>query len=286
MTILDGKKLSEKIKLELSVEASNLKNDGIEPALAVILIGDDPASATYVRMKEKSCEKCNIKSIMHRLNENTTEAELLALIDILNHDYSVDGILVQLPLPKHINTNRVLESILPSKDVDGFHAFNVGRLVEDLDGFVPCTPLGVMRLLEEYDINPTGLNACVIGASNIVGKPMFNLLLNVRATISICHSKTKNLSFYTKNADLIIVGVGIPNLLKADMIKKDAIVIDVGINRLANGKLVGDVDFENVAPLCSYITPVPGGVGPMTIAMLLSNTIKSAKIRLNKIGHK
>lgn len=286
MTILDGKKLSEKIKLELSVEASNLKNDGIEPALAVILIGDDPASATYVRMKEKSCEKCNIKSIMHRLNENTTEAELLALIDILNHDYSVDGILVQLPLPKHINTNRVLESILPSKDVDGFHAFNVGRLVEDLDGFVPCTPLGVMKLLEEYDINPTGLNACVIGASNIVGKPMFNLLLNVRATISICHSKTKNLSFYTKNADLIIVGVGIPNLLKADMIKKDAIVIDVGINRLADGKLVGDVDFENVAPLCSYITPVPGGVGPMTIAMLLSNTIKSAKIRLNKIGHK
>lgn len=279
MQILDGKALSDKIKIELKQESILLNEKGIFPALAVILVGDDPASQTYVNTKEKACGVAGIRSIMHKMPSSTSQKELLDIITSLNLDSSVDGILVQLPLPKHIDTNAVIEAIDPKKDVDGFHPFNVGRLMAGLDGFVPCTPFGVMRLLEEYKINVRGLDACVIGASNIVGKPMMNLLLNASATVEICRSSTKNLCEHTKRADLIVVGVGKINLLTADMVKEGAIVIDVGINRNAEGKIVGDVDFAGVAPKCSFITPVPGGVGPMTIAMLLENTIKSAKNR-------
>lgn len=279
MQLLNGKALSDTIKSELKVESDQLAKEGIYPALAVILVGDDPASHTYVNSKEKSCTASGIKSIVHRLRATTSQDELLALIDTINNDASIDGILVQLPVPKHIDTSKIIEAIKPSKDVDGFHPYNVGRLMAGLDGFVPCTPYGVMKLLEAYHINPRGMDACVIGASNIVGKPMMNLLLNASATVEICRSSTRNLKEHTLRADIIVVGVGKINLLTADMVKEGAIVIDVGINRTSEGKIVGDVDFENVAPKCSFITPVPGGVGPMTIAMLLTNTVKSAKQR-------
>ena len=279
MQILDGKTLSEKIKNLLKDETTQLKNRGVEPALAVILVGNDPASATYVRSKERACEAVGIKSLMYRLDENTTQNELLELVKKLNDDNGVDGILVQLPLPCGLNSDEILETISPSKDVDGFHALNVGKLSQNVEGFVPCTPFGVMKILEEYSINPKGLEVCVIGRSNIVGKPMMNLLLNAGATVTVCHSKTKDLTAHTKRADLIVVGVGKIGVLNGDMVKDGAIVIDVGINRNSEGKIVGDVDFDSTAPKCSYITPVPGGVGPMTIAMLLSNTIQSAKNR-------
>ncbi|WP_170018479.1 bifunctional methylenetetrahydrofolate dehydrogenase/methenyltetrahydrofolate cyclohydrolase FolD [Campylobacter sp. RM16190] len=282
MILLDGKAVSAKMKERVKNEAVKLKNSGVEPALAVILVGEDKASQTYVASKEKACHACDIKSIMHRLPEQTTQSELLALIDLLNLDDSIDGILVQLPLPKHINTDKILESISPNKDVDGFHAINVGKLSSGLDGFVPCTPLGIMEILKEYDIDVSGKNACVIGRSNIVGKPMANLLLNASATVTVTHSKTKNLKEICKNSDILVAAIGKPFFVTEDMVKDGAIVIDVGINRLDDGRLVGDVDFDSVAPKCSYITPVPGGVGPMTIAMLLSNTIKSAKNRVKK----
>ena len=281
MQLLDGKALSEKIKQELKNESEILTQKGITPCLAVILVGDDPASQTYVNSKEKSCQSAGIASIVKRLPASTSEKELLQIIDTLNNDTTVDGILVQLPVPKHIDSTKIIEAINPKKDVDGFHPFNVGRLMAGLDGFVPCTPFGVMKLLEAYNINVRGMDTCVIGASNIVGKPMMNLLLNASATVEICRSSTKNLKEHTLRADLIVVGVGKINLLTADMVKEGAIVIDVGINRNSEGKIVGDVDFANVAPKCSFITPVPGGVGPMTIAMLLANTVKSAKQRLN-----
>ena len=279
MKILDGKAVSLKVKESVKVRADELKKFGIEPTLAVVLVGEDKASQTYVRAKEKACNEYGIKSVAHRLNENTTQNELLALINVLNLDDSIHGILVQLPLPKHIDTNVVLAAIDPRKDVDGFHAVNVGKLVSGLDGFVPCTPLGVMEILKEYGIEVAGLNAVVIGRSNIVGKPMANLLLNASATVTVTHSKTKNLKEICKNADLIVTAIGKPFFLKADMVKDGAVVVDVGINRLDDGRLVGDVDFENVAPKCSYITPVPGGVGPMTIAMLLNNTILAAQAK-------
>ena len=279
MKILDGKAVSLKVKESVKVRADELKKFGVEPTLAVVLVGEDKASQTYVRAKEKACNKYGIKSVAHRLSENTTQNELLALINVLNLDDSIHGILVQLPLPKHIDTNVVLAAIDPRKDVDGFHAVNVGKLVSGLDGFVPCTPLGVMEILKEYGIDVAGLNAVVIGRSNIVGKPMANLLLNASATVTVTHSKTKNLKEICKNADLIVAAIGKPFFLKADMVKDGAVVVDVGINRLDDGRLVGDVDFEEVAPKCSYITPVPGGVGPMTIAMLLNNTILAAQAK-------
>ena len=282
MKILDGKAVSLKVKESVKVRADELKKFGIEPTLAVVLVGEDKASQTYVRAKEKACNEYGIKSVAHRLSENTTQNELLALINVLNLDDSIHGILVQLPLPKHIDTNVVLAAIDPRKDVDGFHAVNVGKLVSGLDGFVPCTPLGVMEILKEYGIEVAGLNAVVIGRSNIVGKPMANLLLNASATVTITHSKTKNLKEICKNADLIVAAIGKPFFLKADMVKDGAVVVDVGINRLDNGRLVGDVDFDEVAPKCSYITPVPGGVGPMTIAMLLNNTILAAQAKIAK----
>ena len=279
MKILDGKAVSLKVKESVKVRADELKKFGVEPTLAVVLVGEDKASQTYVRAKEKACNEYGIKSVAHRLSENTTQNELLALINVLNLDDSIHGILVQLPLPKHIDTNVVLAAIDPRKDVDGFHAVNVGKLVSGLDGFVPCTPLGVMEILKEYGLDVAGLNAVVIGRSNIVGKPMANLLLNASATVTVTHSKTKNLKEICKNADLIVAAIGRPFFLKADMVKDGAVVVDVGINRLDDGRLVGDVDFENVAPKCSYITPVPGGVGPMTIAMLLNNTILAAQAK-------
>lgn len=277
MILLDGKSLSAKITEELKQKNEELKKDGIQACLAVILVGDDEASQTYVNNKAKACEFCGIKSLVYKLDESTTQNELLALIKTLNYDDSVNGILVQLPLPKHINKDLVLESIASSKDVDGFHPINVGYLNSGLEsGFLPCTPLGVMRLLKAYDIKLEGLDCVVIGASNIVGRPMATLLLNAGASVSICHLKTKSLSFYTQRADLIITATGCANLLKADMIKEGAIIVDVGINRIGN-VLVGDVDFKEVSKKASFITPVPGGVGPMTIAMLLENTIKSAR---------
>ena len=282
MKILDGKAVSLKVKESVKVRADELKKFGVEPTLAVVLVGEDKASQTYVRAKEKACNEYGIKSVAHRLSENTTQNELLALINVLNLDDSIHGILVQLPLPKHIDTNVVLAAIDPRKDVDGFHAVNVGKLVSGLDGFVPCTPLGVMEILKEYSIDVAGLNAVVIGRSNIVGKPMANLLLNASATVTVTHSKTKNLKEICKNADLIVAAIGKPFFLKADMVKDGAVVVDVGINRLDDGRLVGDVDFDEVAPKCSYITPVPGGVGPMTIAMLLNNTILAAQAKIAK----
>lgn len=282
MKILDGKAVSLKVKESVKVRADELKKFGIEPTLAVVLVGEDKASQTYVRAKEKACNEYGIKSVAHRLSENTTQNELLALINVLNLDDSIHGILVQLPLPKHIDTNVVLAAIDPRKDVDGFHAVNVGKLVSGLDGFVPCTPLGVMEILKEYGIDVAGLNSVVIGRSNIVGKPMANLLLNASATVTVTHSKTKNLKEICKNADLIVAAIGKPFFLKADMVKDGAVVVDVGINRLDDGRLVGDVDFDEVAPKCSYITPVPGGVGPMTIAMLLNNTILAAQAKIAK----
>ncbi|EAH7648425.1 TPA: bifunctional methylenetetrahydrofolate dehydrogenase/methenyltetrahydrofolate cyclohydrolase FolD [Campylobacter jejuni] len=282
MTLLDGKALSAKIKEELKEKNQFLKSKGIESCLAVILVGDNPASQTYVKSKAKACEECGIKSLVYHLNENTTQNELLALINTLNHDDSVHGILVQLPLPDHICKDLILESIISSKDVDGFHPINVGYLNLGLEsGFLPCTPLGVMKLLKAYKIDLEGKDAVIIGASNIVGRPMATMLLNAGATVSVCHIKTKDLSLYTRQADLIIVAAGYVNLLRSDMVKEGVIVVDVGINRLESGKIVGDVDFEEVSKKSSYITPVPGGVGPMTIAMLLENTVKSAKNRLN-----
>ena len=282
MKILDGKAVSLKVKESVKVRADELKKFGVEPTLAVVLVGEDKASQTYVRAKEKACNEYGIKSVAHRLSENTTQNELLALINVLNLDDSIHGILVQLPLPKHIDTNVVLAAIDPRKDIDGFHAVNVGKLVSGLEGFVPCTPLGVMEILKEYGIDVAGLNAVVIGRSNIVGKPMANLLLNASATVTVTHSKTKNLKEICKNADLIVAAIGKPFFLKADMVKDGAVVVDVGINRLDDGRLVGDVDFDEVAPKCSYITPVPGGVGPMTIAMLLNNTILAAQAKIAK----
>ena len=277
MTILDGKKLSQKIRQQVKEEAEKLKTEGITPGLAVILVGNDPASQVYVGMKAKACKESGIYSIVHEFPETITEKELLDTIERINQNPNIHGLLIQLPLPKHIDTTKVLEAVDPAKDVDGFHPYNVGRLVAGLDSFAPCTPLGVMELFKEYNIDVKGLDACVVGASNIVGKPMQALLLNEFATVDICHIETKDLKAHTKRADIVIVGVGKINLITEDMVKDGAIVVDIGINRTEDGKLVGDVDFENVSKKASYITPVPGGVGPMTIAMLLKNTVKAAK---------
>jgi len=282
MQLIDGKSLANKVQASVSAEVEQLKQEkNIVPGLAVILIGDDPASHAYVKMKAKACEKVGFYSITHHMPDTISQDEIIATIDMMNNNPRIDGILVQLPLPKHVDTDKILEVINPKKDVDGFHAYNVGRLVTNLDSFVACTPLGVMKMFEAYDISLKGQDVCVVGASNIVGKPMAALLLNADATVTVTHIHTKNLKAHTSRADIIVVGVGVPDLIKADMVKEDAIVIDIGINRLEDGSLVGDVDFKNVSDKCAYITPVPGGVGPMTIAMLLSNTLKAAKGRLS-----
>ena len=283
MQILDGKALAQKIEKNVASEVVKLKeNSGRTPGLAVILVGQDPASQAYVSMKKKACDRVGFYSVSHEMPEDISQDAIENTIMMMNQNPNIDGILVQLPLPPQIDTTKILELVDPAKDVDGFHPYNVGRLVTNLNGFVPCTPLGVMKLFEEYNIDVKGKNCCVVGASNIVGKPMANLLLNADATVEICHIFTDDLKKHTLQADIILVGVGVINLIKEDMIKEGAVVIDIGINRANNGKLVGDVDFEHVAPKCSYITPVPGGVGPMTIAMLLSNTLKAAKTNAGK----
>ena len=279
MQILDGKALSKKIEQKVTTEVEYLKSKtGLVPGLAVILVGNDPASSAYVNMKKKACDRVGFYSVTHEMPENISQETIENTITMMNQNPSIDGILIQLPLPPQIDTTKILELVDPSKDVDGFHPYNVGRLATNLDGFVPCTPLGVMELLNEYEIDVKGKNCVVVGASNIVGKPMAALLLNADATVEICHIFTDDLKKHTLDADIILVGVGVINLIKEDMVKDGAIIIDIGINRAENGKLIGDVDFANVSEKCSYITPVPGGVGPMTIAMLLSNTLKAAQI--------
>jgi len=280
MQLIDGKTLAQKVQHSVAKQVETLKQEkNIVPGLAVILVGDDPASHAYVNMKAKACEKVGFYSITHNMPDTISQDEIIATIEMINANPRIDGILVQLPLPKHIDTEKILEVIDPQKDVDGFHVCNVGRLVTGMESFVPCTPLGVMQMFEAYDIDLEGKDVCVVGASNIVGKPMASLLLNANATVTLTHIYTKDLKAHTSRADIVVVGVGVPGLIKEDMVKEGAIVIDIGINRLENGKLVGDVDFETVSKKCAYITPVPGGVGPMTIAMLLSNTLKSAQQR-------
>ncbi len=281
MQLIDGKALARKVQDSVSTGVEQLKQEkNIVPGLAVLLIGDDPASHAYVKMKAKACEKVGFYSITHNMPDSISQNEIISTIEMMNDNPRIDGILVQLPLPKHIDTDKILEVIDPKKDVDGFHPYNVGRLVTGLDGFIACTPLGIMKMFEEYKIDLKGKDVCVVGASNIVGKPMASLLLNADATVTVTHIFTKDLKAHTSKADIVVVGVGVPGLIKEDMVKDGAIVIDIGINRIEDGSLVGDVDFANVSPKCSYITPVPGGVGPMTIAMLLSNTLKAAKGRI------
>ena len=280
--ILDGKALSEKIRGQLKGEIEELKEkSGREPALAVVLVGNDPASEIYVRNKIKACQKIGIRSIDKKLPANITQGELNSIVRKLNEDETVDGIIVQLPLPRHLSCREVINYISPEKDVDGFHPVNVGKAVLGLydEGLMPCTPAGVMKFFEEYNIELEGKNAVMVGHSNIVGKPLANMLLNANATVSICHIYTKDLAHYTRNADILCVATGVPHLIKEDMVKEGVVVIDIGISRV-NGKIVGDVDFEGVKEKAAAITPVPGGVGPMTITMLLYNTVKAFKMRM------
>lgn len=274
---LDGKELAKKIRMELKKEVSELKNQNIFPKLAVIMVGDDSSSKIYVRNKSNACEEVGIEYEEYLLKEETEMEELLDLIDKLNNDPTIHGILVQSPIPKHLDINKAFRTISEKKDVDGFHPINVGKLCLGQNTFVSCTPFGIMKILEEYNIEIEGKNAVIIGRSNIVGKPMLQCLMSKNATVTVCHSKTKNLPEIVKNADIVVAAIGKAKFVKEDMIKKDAVVIDVGINRGADGKLCGDVDFEGVSKKASYITPVPGGVGPMTIAMLMNNIVKAAK---------
>ncbi|MBQ3124919.1 MAG: bifunctional methylenetetrahydrofolate dehydrogenase/methenyltetrahydrofolate cyclohydrolase FolD [Clostridia bacterium] len=276
--LLMGKEVSDRIKDEMKTEVENLKKAGINPGLAVILVGEDPASKVYVSNKKKACEYIGINSFEYKLPEETTEAELLELIDKLNNDNTVSGILCQLPVPKHINEESIINAIDPKKDVDAFHPVNVGKIMTGNYDFVPCTPAGVMELIKESGIDVTGKECVVVGRSNIVGKPMSMLLLHKNGTVTICHSKTTDLKEKTKSADILVAAVGIPNFITGDMIKPGAVVIDVGINRIAPKTLVGDVDFATAEPVAGAITPVPGGVGPMTIAMLMKNTLKAAEL--------
>ena len=274
--IIDGKKISTEIKDELKEQVAQLKAEGVEVTLAVVKVGENPASAVYVRNKEKACEYIGINSKKIEMPEETTEEELLKLVDDLNTDPAINGILVQLPLPKHIDENKILLAIDPMKDVDGFHPANVGELVIGGEGFISCTPAGVIELLKRSDVEIEGKNCVVIGRSNIVGKPMALLLLQENATVTVAHSKTKNLQEVTSKADILVVAIGKPKKITADYVKEGAVVIDVGIHRNENNKLCGDVDFDSVEPVASAITPVPGGVGPMTIAMLMNNCVEAA----------
>ena len=278
MQLLDGKALAKKMEEKISLESKEFKQKtGRIPGLAVILVGHDPASQAYVGMKKKACDRAGFYSVSHEMPDDISQEAIIKTIEMMNQNPNIDGILIQLPLPSHIDTTKILEVVSPSKDVDGFHPYNVGRLATGLHGFVPCTPLGVMELLAEYAIDPKGKNCCIVGASNIVGKPMAALLLNANATVEICHIFTDDLKKHTLAADIVLVGAGVVNLIKEDMITEGTIVVDIGINRTSDGRLVGDVDFDAVAPKTAYITPVPGGVGPMTITMLLSNTLKAAQ---------
>lgn len=281
MHLLNGKELAQKLQQEMTREVTELKEKGLQPGLAVILVGEDPASQVYVRNKERAANNIGMYSVVYRLPETTSEADLIAKIEELNHDDKVHGILVQLPLPKHINEDLVLDTIDPAKDVDGFHPMNLGNLFAGKPTMIPCTPAGIMELIKLSGIDLAGKNAVIIGRSNIVGKPMAHLLLQANATVTICHSKTKDLPKVAKQADVLVVAIGRANFVTADFVKEGAVVIDVGINRDENNKLTGDVKFDEVAPLTSYITPVPGGVGPMTITMLMRQTIDAAKRKEN-----
>ena len=280
--IIDGKLVSASVRASVAAEVLSLKEQGIAPTLAVILVGNDPASAVYVKNKQKACIETGITPIQITMPEETAESELLAKIDELNADSTVHGILVQLPLPKHISEKNVIERISPKKDVDAFTHDSVGRIVEGKYSFLPCTPAGIMKLLEYYNVDIQGKECVIVGRSNIVGKPMALLMLNASGTVTVCHSKTKNLSEVTKRADILVVAVGKAEFVTADMVKDGAVVVDVGINRMPDGKLKGDVEFEGVSKVASLITPVPGGVGPMTISMLMQNTLWAAKSTLEE----
>ncbi|MGN1087023.1 MAG: bifunctional methylenetetrahydrofolate dehydrogenase/methenyltetrahydrofolate cyclohydrolase FolD [Porcipelethomonas sp.] len=281
--LISGKEVSSKVKAEVREETAELVKKGIKPGLAVVIVGNDPASRVYVNSKKKACEEVGFRSFEYALPEETTQEELLELVSKLNNDDSVDGILCQLPLPEQIDENAVINAIKPDKDVDAFHPFNVGKIMIGDFAFLPCTPAGVMELIDSTGVDISGKSCVVIGRSNIVGKPMSMLLLHRNGTVTICHSRTKNLAEICRNADILVAAVGKANFVTADMVKDGAIVIDVGMNRLENGKLCGDVDFENVEKKAGYITPVPGGVGPMTIAMLMKNTLTAAKMHNNLI---
>ena len=286
--LLDGKAVSERIKLEIAdIVKERVARGGKQPHLAAILVGNDGASQTYVGHKERSCAQVGFKSTIIRMDETTTEEELIKTIEEINNNSDIDGLIVQLPIPKHINETRVLETIAPEKDVDGFHPYNVGKMMLGLPTFLPATPFGIMMLLEEYNIPTQGKHCVVLGRSNIVGRPMTNLLSRKDkygdCTVTICHSRTNDITYHTKQADIIIAAIGQPEFLKAEMVKEGAVVIDVGITRVADStkksgfRLVGDVEYSGVAPKCSYITPVPGGVGPMTIVSLLKNTLLASE---------
>ena len=281
--IIDGKELAKKTRQNLKIECDELKNKGINPKLAVIMVGDNPASKVYVRNKSKACQEVGVEYEEYLLDSNITQKDLIDLIKKLNNDKNINGILLQSPIPKHLDINEAFRTIDYNKDVDGFHPMNVGKLTLGQDTFVSCTPYGVMRMFEEYNIDLCGKNVVILGRSNIVGKPLTQCCLNKNATITVCHSKTQNTKKITKEADIVISAIGKAKFITEDMIKEGAIVIDVGINRDENGKIVGDVDFENVKQKASYITPVPGGVGPMTVAMLINNVIKAAKNQNEKI---
>jgi methylenetetrahydrofolate dehydrogenase (NADP+)/methenyltetrahydrofolate cyclohydrolase len=281
-TIIDGKALAKKIRENLKEECDELKEQGINPKLAVIMVGDNPASKVYVRNKSKACNEIGIEYEEYLLEENITQQELNELIKKLNDEKEVNGILLQSPVPEHLDINQAFKAISYRKDVDGFTPSSVGKLVIGEDTFISCTPYGVMKMFEEYNIELTGKDVVIIGRSNIVGKPLAQCCLAKNATVTVCHSKTKDLEKHTKRADIIIAAIGKAKFVTKDMVKEGAVVIDVGINRTEEGKIIGDVDFENVEKVASYITPVPGGVGPMTIAMLMNNVIKAAKEQNNE----
>jgi len=277
--IIDGKEISAKLKLSIKNEVAQLNAKGITVGLAVVIVGDNSASRVYVNSKKKACADLGIISREYALSAETTQEELLDLVNKLNNDKEINGILVQLPLPKHLDEKSVIEAISPMKDVDAFHANSVGKIMIGNYDFVPCTPAGCMDLIHSTGIEVSGKDCVVVGRSNIVGKPMAMLLLHESGTVTICHSKTQNLADVCKRADILVAAVGVANMITADMVKPGAVVIDVGMNRLENGKLCGDVDFENVSKIAGYITPVPGGVGPMTIATLMKNTVMAAKLQ-------
>lgn len=283
MEILDGKKVSAKVREDLKLEVDNLKKEGINPKLAVIMVGNDPASKVYVRNKNKACEEIGIEYEEFLLGEETTMEELLNVIDNLNKNQNIDGILLQSPIPKHLDINKAFRAILPEKDVDGFHPINAGKLSIGEKCFVPCTPHGVVKIIEEYNIETEGKNVVIVGRSNIVGKPLIQCMLQKNATVTVCHSKTRNLEEFTRKADILIVAIGKQKFITENMVKEGVVVIDIGINRNEEGKLVGDVDFDSVSKKASYITPVPGGVGPMTVAMLMENVVEAAKQNKYKI---
>ncbi len=280
--LIDGKKISQQIKDECR---EKIEREGLQKSLAVVLVGDDPASAVYVGNKKKACEYCGIKSVSYELSAETSEKELLELVDKLNQDESIDGILVQLPLPSHIDEDKVIKAISPDKDVDGFHPENVGRLSIGQSGFLSCTPAGIIQLLKRSGVDTDGKECVIIGRSNIVGKPMAMLMLRENATVTVCHSHTKDLKDVCKRADILIVAIGRPKMIDASYVKEGAVVIDVGIHRQEDGKLCGDVDFDSVEPVASKITPVPGGVGPMTIAMLMKNVTDSSDIICKEVAY-